>query len=196
MRVIPQPPKEQSADPPEDTIVVSVVANAKGEPSYLINRGRVYQAEIEPKLAQIFSTRPRQDDVCEGGRLGSSSAPIAEVIDMGHQAQVDNIGLISPAQSSRRAAGQDFIFMSAGLLCGRKPRMARPFSRPGAERDYRTLRYSWVVWGITARQSAPASRGGFSSRWCACFWLWLRVRFRSPTRMPMARLRMRTVRSA
>jgi biopolymer transport protein TolR len=92
--MMPEPPKAKSVEPPTGTIVVSVLANAKGEPSYLINQDVFPKAEIEPKLAQIFSTRHdkvmfvKADDGLEFRR-------VAEVIDMGHQAQVDNIGLIT-----------------------------------------------------------------------------------------------------
>jgi biopolymer transport protein ExbD/biopolymer transport protein TolR len=93
--MIPQPPKANSAEPPTGTIVVSVLANGKGDPSYLINQDAFPKGEIEPKLAQIFSTRHdkvmfvKADDSLE-------FSTVVEVIDMGHQAQVDNIGLISP----------------------------------------------------------------------------------------------------
>jgi biopolymer transport protein ExbD/biopolymer transport protein TolR len=56
------------------------------------------RAGIEPRLAQIFSTR--QDKVMfVKADEGLEFSRIAEVIDMGHQAQVDNIGLISPRVS-------------------------------------------------------------------------------------------------
>jgi biopolymer transport protein TolR len=93
--MIPQPPKTKSVEPPTGTIVVSVLANAKGEPSYLINQDSFPKAEIEPKLAQIFSTR-HDKVVFVKADGGLEFSRIAEVIDMGHQAQVDNIGLISP----------------------------------------------------------------------------------------------------
>ncbi len=92
--VTPQPPKVQSAEPPADTIVVSVVANAEGEPSYLINRDAFHKAEIEPKLVQIFSTR-RDKTMFVKADASLEFSRIAEVIDMGHRAQVDNVGLIS-----------------------------------------------------------------------------------------------------
>jgi biopolymer transport protein TolR len=93
--LLPQAPKADSVEPPTGTVVVSVVANAQGEPSYLLNQDVISKADIEPRLVQIFASRHdrtmfvRADNVMEFSR-------VAEVIDMGHQAQIDNIGLISP----------------------------------------------------------------------------------------------------
>ena len=98
--LIPQPPKDQSAPPPQ-TIVVSVQANGKGEPSYLVNQDRVAKSQIEPKLAEIFSTRQEKVMFVKADAALEFSK-VAEVIDMGHQANVDNIGLITP----RVEAGQ------------------------------------------------------------------------------------------
>jgi biopolymer transport protein ExbD/biopolymer transport protein TolR len=98
--LIPQPPKDQSAPPPQ-TIVVSVQANGKGEPSYLVNQDRVAKSQIEPKLAEIFSTRQEKVMFVKADAALEFSK-VAEVIDMGHQANVDNLGLITP----RVEAGQ------------------------------------------------------------------------------------------
>ena len=93
--LIPQPPKDKSAPPPETTIVVSVQANGKGEPSYLVNQERFAKLQIEPKLAEIFSTR-QQKVMFVKADAALDFSNVAEVIDMGHQANVDNIGLITP----------------------------------------------------------------------------------------------------
>jgi biopolymer transport protein TolR len=100
--IVPQPPKNKTNDVPNDrTIVVQIQANGKGEPSYLINQDVFPKSQIEPKLAEIFATRQEKvmfvkgDDKLDFGK-------VAEVIDMGHQADVDNIGLITP----RIEAGQ------------------------------------------------------------------------------------------
>jgi biopolymer transport protein TolR len=89
-------PQAKSADPAPETIVVSLAANGSGEPSYRINQEALPKAEIEPRLEQIFAARRdkamfvRADESIEFSR-------VAEVIDMGHQAQVDNIGLMKAA---------------------------------------------------------------------------------------------------
>ncbi|MDP9051383.1 MAG: biopolymer transporter ExbD [Acidobacteriota bacterium] len=100
--LIPQPPKDKTKDVQNDrTIVVQVLANGKGEPSYKINEDAFAKSQIEPKLAEIFATRQEKVMFVQGG-ADLDFGKIAEVIDMGHQAEVDNIGLITP----KIAAGQ------------------------------------------------------------------------------------------
>ena len=100
--LIPQPPKNPNQEQVnERTIVVQVLGNGKGAPSYKINEDDFAKSAIEPKLAEIFATRQEKvmfvkaDGALDFGK-------VAEVIDMGHQADVDNIGLITP----RIEAGQ------------------------------------------------------------------------------------------
>jgi biopolymer transport protein ExbD/biopolymer transport protein TolR len=100
--LIPQPPKNPQQDQPNDrTIVVQVLANGKGEPSYKINEDDFAKSAIEPKLAEIFATRQEKVMFVKGD-ASLDFSKVAEVIDMGHQADVDNIGLITP----RIEAGQ------------------------------------------------------------------------------------------
>jgi biopolymer transport protein ExbD/biopolymer transport protein TolR len=100
--LIPQPPKTHTDQPENDrTIVVQVLANGKGEPSYMINETAVAKANLESQLATIFATRQEKVMFVKGDAALDFNK-VAEVIDMGHQAEVDNIGLITP----RIAAGQ------------------------------------------------------------------------------------------
>ena len=100
--LIPQPPKNKSQDQPNDrTIVVQVLSNGAGAPSYKINEESFNKNDIEPKLAQIFATRQEKVMFVKGDK-DLDFSKIAEVIDFGHQAEVDNIGLITP----RVEAGQ------------------------------------------------------------------------------------------
>jgi biopolymer transport protein ExbD/biopolymer transport protein TolR len=92
--LIPQPPKANLANPPQ-TIVVQVKANGTGEPSYLINETAFPKSQIEARLAAIFATRQEKVMFVKADSSLEYSK-VAEVIDMGHQAQVDNIGLITP----------------------------------------------------------------------------------------------------
>jgi biopolymer transport protein TolR len=101
--LVPQPPKNQKqTEDNSRTIVVSVTHRPTGgEPGYKINEDDFAKAAVEPKLAEIFSTRAEKVMFIKGDpELDFSS--IAEVIDMGHQAAVDHIGLITP----KVAAGQ------------------------------------------------------------------------------------------
>jgi biopolymer transport protein TolR len=100
--LVPQPPKDHKEEPQNDrTIVVQVQSNGAGAPSYLINETTFNKTDIEPKLAEIFATRQEKVMFVKGDK-NLDFSKVAEVIDFGHQAGVDNIGLITP----RVEAGQ------------------------------------------------------------------------------------------
>ncbi|MCU1249880.1 MAG: Biopolymer transport protein ExbD/TolR [Edaphobacter sp.] len=100
--LVPQPPKEHHEEQQNDrTIVVQVRSNGAAAPSYLINEQAFAKKDLEPKLAEIFSTRQEKVMFVKGDK-DLDFRNVAEVIDFGHQAQVDNIGLITP----RVEAGQ------------------------------------------------------------------------------------------
>jgi len=100
--LIPQPPKNKDQQQENDrTIVVQVLSNGKGEPGYKINETSFNKSEIEPQLASIFATRQEKVMFVKGD-ADLDFGKVAEVIDMGHEADVDNIGLITP----RVEAGQ------------------------------------------------------------------------------------------
>ena len=100
--LVPQPPKNKTNDQPNDrTIVVQVLSNGAGAPAYKINDNTFNKADIEPKLAEIFATRSEKVMFVKGDK-DLDFNQVAEVIDYGHQAGVDNIGLITP----RVEAGQ------------------------------------------------------------------------------------------
>jgi biopolymer transport protein TolR len=100
--LVPQPPKDHKDQPENDrTIVVQVLSNGAGAPSYKINQDDFAKSALEPKLAEIFSTRQEKVMFVKGDK-DLDFSKVAEVIDFGHQAGVDNIGLITP----RVEAGQ------------------------------------------------------------------------------------------
>jgi len=100
--LIPQPPKDKTNDTPDPTtIVVQILANPSGEPSYKINDTTFNKVDIEPKLLEIFSTRQNKVMFVKGDP-DVDFGKVADVIDFGHQAGVDSIGIITP----RVAAGQ------------------------------------------------------------------------------------------
>ncbi len=100
--LVPQPPKDHKEEPQNDrTIVVQVRANGAAAPSYLINETTFAKADLEPKLAEIYATRQEKVMFVKGDK-DLDFSKVAEVIDFGHQAGVDNIGLITP----RVEAGQ------------------------------------------------------------------------------------------
>jgi biopolymer transport protein TolR len=100
--LVPQPPKDHKEEPQNDrTIVVQVRSNGAAQPSYLINETTFAKNDLESKLAEIFATRQEKVMFVKGDKDLDFSR-VAEVIDFGHQAGVDNIGLITP----RVEAGQ------------------------------------------------------------------------------------------
>jgi biopolymer transport protein ExbD/biopolymer transport protein TolR len=100
--LVPQPPKDPShAEPNDRTIVVQVLSNGAGAPSYKINETAFNKQDLLPKLTEIFATRQEKVMFVKGDK-DLDFNKVAEVIDFGHQAGVDNIGLITP----RVEAGQ------------------------------------------------------------------------------------------
>jgi biopolymer transport protein TolR len=100
--LVPQPPKDKTQDQPNDrTIVVSIISNKGGPPGYKINEDDFAKSALESKLAEIFATRSEKVMFVKGD-ADLDYQQVAEVIDMGHQADVDNIGIMTP----RVLAGQ------------------------------------------------------------------------------------------
>jgi biopolymer transport protein ExbD/biopolymer transport protein TolR len=100
--LVPQPPKNKTQDQPNDrTIVVQVLSNGAGAPAYKINETSFNKSQIESQLEQIFATRQEKVMFIKGDK-DLDFSKIAEVVDFGHQAGVDNIGIITP----RIEAGQ------------------------------------------------------------------------------------------
>jgi biopolymer transport protein TolR len=95
--IVPQPPKTKT--PQEITndkaIVVQVLDNKGGEPSYKINEDSVAKSELQSRLASIFAVRQTKVMFVKGDP-NLFYGKIAEVIDFGHGAGVDNIGIITP----------------------------------------------------------------------------------------------------
>jgi len=95
--LVPQPPKDKQQDNPNDrTIVVTVTSRAGGgEPGYKINQDDVAKADLLTKLTTIFATRAERVMFVKGDD-NLNFGDVAEVIDIGHAAGVDHIGLMTP----------------------------------------------------------------------------------------------------
>jgi biopolymer transport protein ExbD len=93
--LVPQPPKPNAPPPPDNdrTIVVEVVSGAV--PVYKINDQQFQKADIAPELSKIFATRVEKVMFVKGDK-DLNFGTIAEVIGMGHQADVTNIGIMTP----------------------------------------------------------------------------------------------------
>lgn len=100
--LVPQPPKNKTPPPDNDrTIVVQVLSNGAGAPAYKINDTAMNKVDIEPKLAEIFAARQEKVMFVKGDK-DLDFSQVTDIINFGHQAGVDNIGLITP----RVEAGQ------------------------------------------------------------------------------------------
>ena len=95
--LVPQPPKKQQQEQQNDrTIVVQVTSRPGGGiPGYKINQDDISLNDLEPKLSAIFATRAEKVMFVKGD-ADLNFAQVAQVIDLGHQAGVDHIGLITP----------------------------------------------------------------------------------------------------
>jgi biopolymer transport protein ExbD len=95
--LVPQPPRQDAPPPPNDdrTVVVQVLRGSGAAPQYKINETGVAKADLLQKLTDIFANRAERvlfvksdDDV--------DFSYVAEVIDIGYNANVDHIGLMTP----------------------------------------------------------------------------------------------------
>jgi biopolymer transport protein TolR len=94
--LVPQPPKNPQQQQPNDrTIVVQVIANGKGAPTYKINESPFAKSELLAKLTDIYANRAERVMFVKGDD-DVDFRYIAEVIDIGHAANVDRIGLMTP----------------------------------------------------------------------------------------------------
>ena len=95
--LVPQPPKNPQQEKPNDrTIVVQITHRpGGGQPGYKINETDVAEKDLLPQLTSIFSTRAERVMFVKGDP-DLDFATVAQVIDIGHQANVDHIGLITP----------------------------------------------------------------------------------------------------
>ncbi len=101
--LVPQPPKNPQKQQTNDrTIVVSITHRpGGGQPGYKINETDVSFGQLLPQLQQIYATRATKVMFIKGDP-DLTFSQVAAVIDIGHQASVDHIGVITP----KIAAGQ------------------------------------------------------------------------------------------
>ena len=98
----PPPPNQKQTEPDQRTIVVQVTHRAGGGvPGYKINELDISHGDLLNKLEGIFATRAEKVMFVKGDPELDFSA-VADVLDIGHEAGVDHIGLITP----KVAAGQ------------------------------------------------------------------------------------------
>lgn len=88
-------PRSSQQDGRSDAVVLEVEQGSGGAVSLRINQQPVAQGELQSRLAAIYANRAQRVLFVKGdGRL--SFTEIAEVMDIGHAAGIDQIGLMTP----------------------------------------------------------------------------------------------------
>jgi biopolymer transport protein ExbD len=96
----PPPPNAPKNDTPDRTIVVQLIDRGPGsEPGVKINNEDATWDNLQGRLTDIYKQRAEKVMFVKGDK-DLDFSKIAEVIDFGHQAGVDNIGLITPRVES------------------------------------------------------------------------------------------------
>ena len=95
--LVPQPPRPGQPPPPDidNTIVVSILGSPGGQPTFKINDETYARQDIAGRLLQIFSVRATKVMFVKGAP-DVEYGEVAGIIDAGHAAGVDNIGVITP----------------------------------------------------------------------------------------------------
>jgi biopolymer transport protein TolR len=93
--LVPQPPKDQSKQPPStDRTVVVQVIKAPGQPALKINQEDVAWDKLQGRLEEIYKTRAEKVMFIKAD-TDLYFADVAQVIDIAHSAGVDKVGLIT-----------------------------------------------------------------------------------------------------
>jgi len=95
--LVPQPPKDkqQQQEPDQRTIVVSVIHTSGPNAAYKINQDDVAKTDLLARLTQIYANRAERIMFVKGDD-DVNFAQVADVIDIGHAAGVDHVGLMTP----------------------------------------------------------------------------------------------------
>src|SRR3954447_1963372 len=94
--LVPQPPKDQSKQPPpaDRTVVVQVIKGTGDKPNLKINQDEATWENLQGRLEEIFKTRAEKVMFVKGDDALNFS-DVAQVIDIAHSAGVDKVGLIT-----------------------------------------------------------------------------------------------------
>ena len=95
--LVPQPPKNpQQQDNSDRTIVVQVIqAGTSNRATYKINQDDVNKVDLQARLTTIFQNRAERIMFVKGDD-DVNFALVADVIDIGHAAGVDHVGIMTP----------------------------------------------------------------------------------------------------
>jgi biopolymer transport protein TolR len=97
---IPQPSKPGASTPPS-TVVVEVLAGMDNKPAYRINEKPFARSEMVGELRAIFASRSDRT-VFVKGDAALTYEDVADVVDMGHRAGVQNVALMTPGMAAGR----------------------------------------------------------------------------------------------
>jgi biopolymer transport protein ExbD len=89
-----QPQKDQLR-PRNEPVVLEVLKDSAGKLGFRINQQVVAKENLESRLAAIYSNRAERVLFLKGDDQ-LSFTQVAEVIDIGHAAGVDRVGLMTP----------------------------------------------------------------------------------------------------
>jgi biopolymer transport protein TolR len=94
--LVPQPPKDQQKqqEPNDRTIVVQLIKGPGDKPALKINQDDVTWENLEGRLNDIFKTRAEKVMFVKADN-DLPFQDVAQVIDIGHAAGVDKVGLIT-----------------------------------------------------------------------------------------------------
>jgi biopolymer transport protein ExbD len=103
MVIVPAVPKGEAALAPRtstgeghsDTVVLEVLKGDHGDAFFKINQQVVSRNDLPGRLAAIYANRAQRVLFLKGDD-GLSFTQVAEVIDIGHAAGVDRIGVMTP----------------------------------------------------------------------------------------------------
>ena len=95
--LVPQPPKDKQQQPQDNqrTIVVQVLHRPGAAPAYKINETDVAKGDLQARLTEIYANRAERIMFVRGDD-DVDFRYIADVIDIGREANVDHIGLMTP----------------------------------------------------------------------------------------------------
>src|SRR5258708_6577436 len=94
--LVPQPPKDKTPQPPDPrTIVISVIHTNGTQVAYKINQDDVARHDLLARLTAIYQNRAERIMFIKGDDDVNFSQ-VADVIDIGTQAGVEHVGLMTP----------------------------------------------------------------------------------------------------
>ena len=104
MVIVPMVPRGEAALAPRpaasskeqpDAVVLEILKGRPGEPVFRINRQPVSRLDLPGRLAAIYASRANRVLFIKGDDQ-VSFAEVARVIDVGHAAGIDHVGILTP----------------------------------------------------------------------------------------------------